>query len=86
MSKKRLKLKEITVTSFVTEIDQLKGGAVTGAINPLDTFDVECVSFVTENINCSMRCTFQGPLTGGCKQSEQIICPTNDIPVITVIL
>ncbi|MEL7147224.1 MAG: pinensin family lanthipeptide [Bacteroidota bacterium] len=68
MKRKKLRLDQIKVESFVTDTDKISGGQVHGTRVFCGTANKEI---------CGIRWTFMGPLTGGCKESDLFPCPDN---------
>ncbi|MEL6560591.1 MAG: pinensin family lanthipeptide [Bacteroidota bacterium] len=83
MKKKKLKLDQIKVSSFVTESDKLRAGAAidTGSSDFFKTREAICDAntkvFCSKDVMCDIRYTFMHPNTGGCKHSDIGICPTD---------
>ena len=80
MKKKKLKLGQIKVASFVTSPHLIKGGAInTTSTDVFMTRDPECsdigsIAFCTEDNDCAMTHTFMDPV-GGCKMTDLQPCP-----------
>lgn len=86
MKKKKLKLHEFKVSSFVTQTDKIKGGAAID-LTSTDIFGTrlaECGAdshvFCSGDVMCDPQHTFMYPNTDGCKHSDMGPCKTNTLP------
>lgn len=83
MKKKRLKLDQIRVSSFVTESDQVKAGAVID-LTSSDIFKTrmaicngDSIVYCSKDVICDINYTFMYPNTDGCQHSDLGFCETD---------
>lgn len=76
MKKRKLKLNELKVKSFVTNQDQIKGGIF---VTRVAECDGKTIIFDSNDVACDLRFTFMEPGTGGCQHTD-LFCPTKTLP------